>query len=71
MGLSNEIIKSYLLTLPIEEQSQLIRELKELLSLTKTPKSRLSRRDILNNKQVSCLNCGYSKYVKYGIDKGF
>jgi len=70
MSLSKEIIKSYLLTLPVEEQSELIREWKELLSLTKTQKSRLSRRDILNNKQGSCPNCGHSKYVKYGIDKG-
>jgi len=70
MSISKETIKTYLLTLPKEEQSELIGELRDLVHLSKNPKSKLSRRDILNNKQGSCPHCGYSKYVKYGIDKG-
>ncbi len=70
MGLSKESIKTYLLTLPEQEQTEFIVELNGLISLSKKPKSRLSRRNILNNKQGSCPHCGHSKYVKYGIDKG-
>ena len=70
MGLSKESIKRYLLTLPEQEQTEFIVELNGLISLSKKPKSRLSRRRYLNNKQGSCPHCWHSKYVKYGIDKG-
>ena len=70
MELSKEDIKSYLLSLPSEEQSVLMDELRDLVSLSNTPKCKLSRREILDNKQGTCPHCGHPKYVKFGIDKG-
>lgn len=70
MELSKEDIKSYLLSLPSEKQSALIEELKGLVNQSNVPKCKLSRRDILDNKQGACPHCGHAKYVKFGIDKG-
>ena len=70
MELSKEDIRSYLLSLPHEEQFTLINELRDLANLSDKPKSKLSRREILDNKQGSCPHCGHLKYVKFGIDKG-
>ena len=70
MELSKEDVKSYLLSLPREKQSALLEELQSLANLSNVPKCKLSRRDILDNKQGACPHCGYSKYVKFGIDKG-
>ncbi len=70
MELSKEDIRSYLLSLPHEEQYTLINELRDLANLSGKPKPKLSRREILNNKQGSCPHCGHLKYVKFGIDKG-
>lgn len=70
MELSKEDIKSYLLSLPREKQSALIEELQGLTNLSNGPKCKLSRRDILDNKQGACPHCGHAKYVKFGIDKG-
>lgn len=70
MELSKEDIRSYLLSLPHEEQYTLINELRDLANLSGKPKPKLSRREILDNKQGSCPHCGHLKYVKFGIDKG-
>ena len=70
MELSKEDIRSYLLSLPHEEQFTLINELRDLANLSGKPKPKLSRREILDNKQGSCPHCGHLKYVKFGIDKG-
>ena len=70
MKLSKEDIKSYLLTLPNEEQTAFVDELRSLTTLPTTTKSKLSRREMLNNKQGNCPHCGYPKYVKLGFDKG-
>lgn len=70
MKLSKDAVKSYLLTLPSEEQSVFIEELRGLVNSGTSPKCKLSRREILNNKQGVCPHCGHSKYVKLGFDKG-
>lgn len=70
MKLSKEDIKSYLLALPNEEQSAFIDELKNLTKSFTSPKCKLSRREMLNNKQGVCPHCGHPKYVKLGFDKG-
>jgi transposase-like protein len=70
MELSKEDVKSYLLSLSREKQSALIEELQGLTNLSNGPKCKLSRRDILDNKQGACPHCGHAKYVKFGIDKG-
>jgi len=70
MELSKEDIRSYLLSLPHEEQYTLINELRDLANLSGKPKPKLSRCEILDNKQGSCPHCGHLKYVKFGIDKG-
>lgn len=70
MKLSKEDIKSYLLSMPPEEQSVFIDELKELANSMVFPKCKLSRREMLNNKQGVCPHCGHPKYVKLGFDKG-
>jgi transposase-like protein len=70
MKLSKEDIKSYLLTLPQEEQSAFVDELRSLTTPSTTAKCKLSRREMLNNKQGACPHCGHPKYVKLGFDKG-
>ena len=70
MKLSKKEIKSYLLSLPHEEQSAFIDELKNLTNSSLAPKCKLSRREMLNNKQGVCPHCGHPKYVKLGFDKG-
>jgi len=70
MELTKEEIKSYLLTLPPGEQSHLIGELQDMVDLSNSPKTKLSRRKILDNKQGHCPHCGHPKYVKLGTDKG-
>lgn len=70
MKLSKEDIKSYLLKLPSAEQSVFLGELRDLTDSSRLPKSKLSRREMLNNKQGSCPHCVHSKYVKLGFDKG-
>lgn len=70
MDISKEDIKSHLLSLKPEEQASLLKELHDLAFLSNKPSCGPSRRQVLNNKQGSCPHCGYSKYVKFGIDKG-
>ena len=70
MELSKEDVKSYLLSLPREKQSALLEELQDLANQSNGPKCKLSRRNILDNKQGACPHCGHDKYVKFGIDKG-
>jgi len=70
MELSKEDIKSYLLSLPHEERSVFIDELRDLTRFSASPKCKLSRREILDNKQGTCPHCGHPKYVKFGTDKG-
>lgn len=70
MKLTKEDIKSYLLALPPDEQSALIGELVDLSKISGSAKCKLSRREMLNNKQGSCPHCGHVKYVKLGFDKG-
>ena len=70
MKISNEDIKSHLLSLNPREQSRLLKELQGLSKFSNKPNHDLSRRKLLNNKQGNCPHCGYTKYVKYGIDKG-
>ncbi len=70
MKLTKEDIKSYMLSLPQDEQNALIEELKDFSKTSSTANCKLSRREILNNKQGSCPHCGYLKYVKLGFDKG-
>jgi transposase-like protein len=69
LKLTKENIKSYLLTLPRDEQKALIDELKDI-SKTPTVQCKLSHREMLNNKQGSCPHCANPKYVKLGFDKG-
>lgn len=69
MQLTKEDIKSYLLTLPQVERNVLIEELKDLSKSTSSTKCKLSRREMLNNKQGTCPHCGHAKYVKLGFDK--
>jgi len=70
MKISEEDIKSHLLSLDPMEQSRLLKELQGLSMFPNNPNYNLSRRKLLNNKQGNCPHCGHSKYVKYGIDKG-
>lgn len=70
MKLTKEDIKSYLLSLPQEEQDALITELRDVSKASAPAKCKLSRREMLNNKQGSCPHCGHPKYVKLGFDKG-
>jgi len=70
MELTKDDIKSYLLTLRQDEQNSLIAELKDLSQTFASTKCKLSRREMLNNKQGSCPHCGHTKYVKLGFDKG-
>jgi len=58
------------MTLPQDEQNMLIAELKDLSNTFASVKCKLSRREMLNNKQGSCPHCGHPKYVKLGFDKG-
>jgi transposase-like protein len=70
MKISTDDIKSHILSLKPEERSSLMKELKDLTVPSNKLNYDLSRRKLLNNKQGNCPHCGYSKYVKYGIDKG-
>ena len=63
MGLSKEEIKSYLLSLPAEEQFNFLEELRDLASLSNAPKCKLSRREILDNKQGACPHCGHQYQI--------
>lgn len=70
MKLSKENIKTYLLTLSEGERKLLLEELLDFSKPSSSTKCKLSRRELLNNKQGSCPHCGFLKYVKLGIDKG-
>lgn len=70
MEISKEDIKSHLLSLKPEEQTNLLKELQDLTVSSNKPGYDLSRRQLLNNKQGNCPHCGHPKYVKYGVDKG-
>lgn len=70
MKLTNQDIKSYLLTLSQKEQDTLITELRNISKASGSAQCKLSRREMLNNKQGSCPHCGHPKYVKLGFDKG-
>lgn len=70
MKLTKENIKSYLLTLPQVEQDAFIDELMDISKASSSAQCKLSRREMLNNKQGSCPHCGHPKYVKLGFDKG-
>lgn len=61
-------IKTHILSLPTIERDLFIREL--TTSIEGLDSSKLSRRELLNNKQGSCPHCGYLKYVKYGFKSG-
>ncbi|MDO8896127.1 MAG: IS1595 family transposase [Bacteroidales bacterium] len=70
MKLTKEDIKSYLLTLPKLELDSLIKELQDFTKTSSLASCKLSRREMLNNKQGSCPHCEHLKYVKLGFDKG-
>lgn len=70
MEISKDIVKQYLQNLSVQERDSLLAEVSidsgdSLISATK-----LSRRELLNNKQGECPHCGHSKYSKFGKDKG-
>ena len=50
MGLTKDEIKSFLLTLPKAERSQLLGELQDLAEQSGSTRTKLSRREILDNK---------------------
>jgi transposase-like protein len=69
--MENESLKSYFTSLSPDERQSLIEELQMLDgSKSALPNSQEIRRSILDNKQGCCAHCGYSKYVKFGKDKG-
>lgn len=70
MEISNEAIKTHILSLQPRERSSLLKELQDIVILNEKPSYNLTRRELLDNKQGNCPHCEHGKYVKYGIDKG-
>lgn len=70
MELSKEDVVKYLQALPQQERKALLSEFIAKPKSKDSSQTRLSRREILNNKQGECPHCGHTKYVKFGIDKG-
>ena len=65
MKLTKEAVKQYLQNLPSQERIALLSSL-DILSKS-TPVIKLSRRELLNNKQGECPHCGHVRYVKFGV----
>jgi len=70
MKVTKESIKQLLDSLPEKERDELLSELLESTKSKSSESKRLSRQELLNNKQGECPHCGSSQYVKYGTDKG-
>lgn len=70
MELTKETVRIYLQSLPKRERENLLSEFSKEAEYKKSSSTRLSRREILDNKQGECPHCGHAKYVKYGVDKG-
>jgi len=70
MELTKDTVKQYLLNLSSQERNSLLAELSLDPESSSTSSTKLSRRDLLNNKQGACPHCGHGKYVRFGSDKG-
>lgn len=70
MKVTKESIKKMLESLPKDERDDLLREFVDTIESGSLEKKRLSRLELLNNKQGECPHCNSTQYVKYGIDKG-
>lgn len=70
MELTKESVREYLKNLSSKERERLLSEFFKDTEKKSSPSTRLSRREILDNKQGECPHCGHTKYVKYGVDKG-
>ena len=70
MKLTPDIVKQYLFNLPTQERDNLLADIILNSELEDTAPTRLSRRELLDNKQGECPHCGHAKYVKFGTDKG-
>lgn len=64
-------IKHGISELTVLERQELLKELEQLSTGSKTiVKSQESRRYLLDNKLGCCAHCSHPKYVKFGTDKG-
>jgi len=70
MKVKKESIKQFLESLPKNEREELLSEFLEPSKSSSSDTQRLSRQELLNNKQGECPHCSSRQYVKYGIDKG-
>lgn len=70
MEITKDKVKQYLLSLSMQERDSLLAEVSIGAGTKSTSATKLSRRELLNNKQGECPHCGHSKYVKFGKDKG-
>ena len=70
MELTKDTVKQYLQNLSSQERVALLSGLDIDVVRESAPITKLSRRDILNNKRGECPHCGHVRYVKFGIDKG-
>ncbi len=70
MELTTDRVKQYLQNLPSQERDNLLAEVLFETNEQSTAVTKLSRRELLNNKQGECPHCGHPKYVKFGVDKG-
>ncbi len=70
MELTENTVKEYLKTLTPQELDNLLKDIASTKDESLTLSTKLSRRDLLNNKQGVCPHCGHTKYVKFGKDKG-
>ena len=70
MELTKESVRIYLKSLSKRERENLLSEFSNDAERRQPSSTRLSRREILDNRQGECPHCGHTKYVKYGVDKG-
>lgn len=70
MEITKDKVKQYLLNLPMQERDSLLAEVSMNIGAKSTSATKLSRRELLDNRQGECPHCGHTKYVKFGKDKG-
>ena len=70
MEITKDKVKQYLLNLSDQDRDSLLAEVSLDKVVRSTTVTKLSRRELLNNKQGECPHCGHSKYAKFGKDKG-
>lgn len=70
MEITKDRVREYLLNLSMQERDSLLAEVSLSEGIKSSSKTKLSRLELLNNKQGECPHCGHLKYVKFGKDKG-